>query len=92
MYYLVLSRQYIRVLKRVSRHKDFDRYKLNLVVNTLLSGKPLDLRHHDHQLSGPRADHRECHIQFDVLLEYKIERQFLVLTLVNLGSHSDLFE
>ena len=92
MYSLVLSRQYIRALKRVSRHKNFDRNKLNVVVNRLLSGKPLDLRHRDHQLSGPRADHRECHIQFDILLEYKIEHEVLVLTLINLGSHSELFE
>ena len=35
--------------------------------------------------------HRECHIQPDWLLIYRIEDNVLVLTLARTGSHSDLF-
>ena len=34
---------------------------------------------------------RECHIQPDWLLIYKIEKNILVLTLSRTGTHSDLF-
>ena len=36
-------------------------------------------------------DVRECHIEPDWLLVYKIERTALVLKLIRTGSHSDLF-
>ena len=36
-------------------------------------------------------DMRECHIQPDWLLVYKIERDALILKLIRTGSHSDLF-
>lgn len=35
--------------------------------------------------------HRECHIQPDWLLIYRIENDVLVLTLTRTGTHSDLF-
>ena len=36
--------------------------------------------------------HRECHIQPDWLLIYRIEDDVLVLTLARTGTHSDLFD
>ncbi|MCI8833165.1 MAG: type II toxin-antitoxin system mRNA interferase toxin, RelE/StbE family [Clostridia bacterium] len=33
----------------------------------------------------------ECHIQPDVLLEYKKNKNELILLLVSIGSHSELF-
>lgn len=34
---------------------------------------------------------RECHIQSDWLLVYKVVHETLVLQLIRTGSHSDLF-
>lgn len=34
---------------------------------------------------------RECHIQPDWLLVYKVEREILTLKLIRTGTHSDLF-
>ncbi|MBO5004080.1 MAG: type II toxin-antitoxin system YafQ family toxin [Clostridia bacterium] len=34
----------------------------------------------------------ECHIQPDVLLEYKKNHNELILLLLSIGSHSDLFK
>ena len=45
----------------------------------------------DHELTGDWVGHRECHIQPDWLLIYRIEDDVLVLTLARTGSHSDLF-
>lgn len=45
----------------------------------------------DHALTGTWIGHRECHIQPDWLLIYRLENDLLVLTLARSGTHSDLF-
>lgn len=61
------------------------------IITKLANGEPLDARHKDHPLSGDWIGHRECHIQPDWLLVYRIENDILVLTLSRTGTHSDLF-
>ena len=68
--------------------------KMNLlkeVITLLAMGKPLPEKYKDHALAGNWSGHRECHIQPDWLLVYRIEDDVLVLTLSRTGSHSDLF-
>ncbi|WP_302418772.1 type II toxin-antitoxin system YafQ family toxin [Blautia marasmi] len=64
---------------------------LEQVVALLAMGKPLQDKNRDHDLSGDWAGHRECHIQSDWLLVYRVEDDVLVLTLARTGTHSDLF-
>ena len=45
-----------------------------------------------HVLKGEYAGFHECHIKPDWLLIYLIEKDMLILTLVNTGSHADLFK
>ena len=61
------------------------------VVAALAMGEPLPEKYKDHALTGNWVGHRECHIQPDWLLVYRIEDDVLVLTLSRTGSHSDLF-
>ncbi|WP_338010457.1 type II toxin-antitoxin system YafQ family toxin [Bifidobacterium gallicum] len=49
-------------------------------------------KYHDHNLSGNLSTFRECHIKPDWLLVYLIENDILTLTLVDTGSHSDIFK
>ena len=80
--------------------KDYKRIKkrgLNLglleqVIDTLLEEKPLALKYRDHALTGDYIGYRECHIQPDWLLMYLKEEDILVLTLVDTGTHADLFD
>jgi mRNA interferase YafQ len=62
------------------------------VIDVLQSGKKLLNKYHDHQLIGDLKDYRECHIQSDLLLIYKVEHDELVLVLINIGSHSQVFK
>ncbi len=80
-----------KALKRSLRSGRFDRQKLERVVNVLASGKKLEESYQDHELSAELVGHRECHLGFDLLLIYRIENNNLVLVLVGLGSHDDLF-
>ena len=59
------------------------------VVYNLLCDVKLEDKYKDHQLKGNMKDFRECHIKPDLLLVYMIEDN--VLKLVDIGSHSELF-
>ena len=65
---------------------------LKEIVALLSMGEPLPLKNRDHELTGGWAGYRECHIQPDWLLIYRIEDDVLVLTLTRTGTHSDLFD
>lgn len=64
---------------------------LDDVIRILASGEPLPAKYSDHALTGNWKGYRECHIQPNWLLIYRIENDVLVLTLQRTGSHSDLF-
>lgn len=64
---------------------------LEEVVERLAMGESLPEKNRDHALTGDWVGHRECHIQPDWLLIYRIEDDVLVLTLARTGTHSDLF-
>jgi len=80
-----------KALKKLLHSGRFDREELASVIDILARGKKLDASYQDHELSAELIGHHECHIKFDLLLLYRIENNNLVLVLVNLGSHSDLF-
>lgn len=65
--------------------------KLRDVVNTLARGETLDEKYRDHNLTGDYNGFRECHIEPDWLLVYRINDTELELFLFRTGSHSDLF-
>ena len=64
---------------------------LDDVISKLIIGEALDEKYKDHSLKGNFIGYRECHIKPDWLLVYLIEDYILTLTLVNTGSHSDIF-
>ncbi len=64
---------------------------LEQAITLLAMGQALPAQNRDHALTGDWVGHRECHIQPDWLLIYRIEEDVLVLTLTRTGSHSDLF-
>jgi mRNA interferase YafQ len=65
--------------------------KLQAVVAKLQNGEELPAANRDHALTGPWANHRECHIAPNWLLIYQIYANVLVLELTRTGTHSDLF-
>ena len=67
--------------------------KLEEVIVLLCNEKPLPERYRDHALINSREYKvmRECHIQPDWLLVYKVVRDTLILKLIRTGTHSDLF-
>jgi len=78
--------------------KDYKRIKkqglnvdeLREVLDRLCHQETLPSKMHDHPLTGNYAGHRECHIEPDWLLIYRVDDKMLVLTAVRTGSHSEL--
>ena len=61
------------------------------VVSLLAERALLPRSMSDHSIGEGFKGCRECHIRPDMLLMYKVDDVREVLTLVRLGSHSDLF-
>lgn len=73
--------------KQTKRGKDLQ--KLKEVVELLVSSEPLPPKNRDHSLTGNWIGWRDCHLEADWLLIYKILPDELVLG--RTGTHSDLF-
>ncbi len=80
-------RKDVKKMKRSNKNMDL----LKFVMNTLIGDKTLDSPYHDHALSGNLKDCRECHIQGDWLLIYKLANNNKIY-FERTGSHSELFE
>ena len=85
---LVRGAQFRRDVKLAQR-RGKDMSKLRELILLLAEGQPLPPRYKDHPLSGEWKHNRDCHIESDWLLIYKIEGDDLYL--VRTGTHSDLF-
>lgn len=80
----------LKIIKK--RRKDIQ--KLKKAINTLLKGEKLEIKYRDHVLNNGKRfqDCRKCHIEPDLLLIYRIVKEELILLLVEIGTHSDLFK
>lgn len=78
---------------KLAMKRGCDPEKLSEVITLLVNEQPLPEKYRDHALVNSRnyKDVRECHIEPDWLLIYKIEQEILILKLIRTGSHSDLF-
>ena len=62
------------------------------IIEKLSNGEVLEQKYNDHKLKGNYKYFRECHIKPDLLLIYKKKEEVLILTCIDLGSHSELFK
>jgi mRNA interferase YafQ len=88
---VIQSKQYKKSLKKILRGGKIKITEIDEVVDLLCEDRILQVKYQDHQLRGQFEGYRECHIKPDLLLIYKIEKDILVLLLINIGSHSELF-
>ena len=89
MFTPVYTKQFEKDLKRLQRRgKNLEKFKI--IARSLIAGDPLDPIHRDHRLLGHYVGRRECHIESDWLLIYKIEELRIIFE--RMGTHSDLFK
>lgn len=91
-YAIVYTKRFKTAFKRVAQVPGFKRDVFVAAVNMLAAGEKLAPKYRDHRLTGNLKDFRECHLAPDILLLYQIDDGCLILTLVSIGSHSQLFK
>lgn len=93
MYKIVRTKDFKTSIKKLSRSgiNLSTVTKIKKTIDLLVSGGKLVKNYKDHQLRGKLSKYRECHIKSDLLLIYRLEKKDLILILVDIGSHSDLF-
>ena len=80
--------QFKKDIKKQLR-KGKNQQKLLEVIELLLSDNPLPEKNKDHPLKGNWKGRRDCQIEPDWVLIYKISKDELLLE--RTGTHSDLF-
>ena len=90
MYEIEVTNRYKQSLKQAYK-RNYNLELLEEVVNMLANGETLPDKYRNHPLKGYYAGFFDCHIQPDWILIYKIEKEKLVLLLLDTGTHSDLF-
>jgi mRNA interferase YafQ len=63
--------------------------KLKKIIELLVNKEPIPQKYRDHNLVGNFIGRRECHIEPDWLLIYKIDKDEIIFE--HTGTHSDLF-
>jgi mRNA interferase YafQ len=86
---IVRSKQYDRDAAK-ARKRGLDLARLVAVVDDLRHRRPLATRLRDHALAGTWKGYRECHVQPDWLLIYRVDEEAVYLA--RTGTHADLFE
>ena len=77
----------IKLAKKQNKNLD----KLLKVIDLLSNGEKLEAKYRDHDLSGNYKGTRECHIEPDWLLIYRVENDRLIIIATETGTHADLF-
>ena len=90
-YHIKFTNAYKKSYKRAKK-RGLNLKLLDDVVEALGQGHKLDPKYRDHALHGNWEGFRECHIQSDWLLVYLVENDILTLTLVETGTHADIFD
>jgi mRNA interferase YafQ len=80
--------QFRKDVKRAGK-RGKDLMKLMEVIRLISNGSPLPEKHRDHPLSGNWSGSRDCHVEPDWLLIYRVDEECLFLE--RTGTHSDLF-
>ena len=90
MYRIIPTARFRKDLKRAAK-RGLLMEQMERVVDVLSAGETLAPKYRDHALTGDYIGYRECHIQPDWLLIYRVDEEILTLVLAYTGTHSDLF-
>ena len=85
---LIYTTQFKKDFKKIVKQQK-KLSKLTDVIEKLLNHKKLGQKYKDHPLSGKFNNHRDCHIEPDWILIYRVTDDVLILE--RTSSHSDLF-
>lgn len=89
-YKIIPTNQFKKDIKLIEK-RGYNIDKIRRVINILANGEVLDKKYKDHFLKGDYDGFKECHVEPNWLLIYKIDNEQLILILIRTGKHNDLF-
>jgi mRNA interferase YafQ len=91
MYKILFAKDFVKSTRRLEQSGKFKKKELDDVLLLLAGGEPLPAIYRDHALRGEYAGSRECHVRGDLLLTYEKHDAILVLVMMRIGTHHQLF-
>ena len=76
---------------KLAQKRGYDLSEFETLVNKLRSGEPLDPKYKDYSLSNNWKNHRDFLLHPDLVVIYCIKETEIILEMVRMGSHADLF-
>jgi mRNA interferase YafQ len=84
----VYSRPFGKDVSQAKRRgKNLEKFKI--IAHALVAGESLDPIHRDHRMVGSWAGRRECHMESEWRLIYKIDGARIIFE--RMGTHADMF-
>ncbi len=91
MNYEVIWTSQFKKSYKLAKKRGLSIQELHNIVEKLRTDVVIEQKYHDHELTGLLKGTHELHIRPDWLLCYRKTKSTLTLTLVETGSHFDLF-
>lgn len=91
MYEIRYAQSARKALKRLRRNGSFPEERFKELLALFMSGRAIPINFKDHALQGDLAVARECHLGFNLLVEYSRNEYLKVVTIIRVGTHAELF-
>lgn len=91
MLFPAITNQFLKDKKKALKQKKNLTILLK-IMDKLISEEPMEPRYCDHPLKGNWKGYRDCHVENDWVLIYKIDKEKKQIVFVRLGTHSELFK
>lgn len=91
MYSIKFTHQFKKSLRLCVR-RGLDVAKIQTAIDFLQKTGSLPDKYRPHALSGVRKGQMEAHIEPDWLIVWELDKEKVILYLIDTGSHSDLFK
>lgn len=91
MYEIRYAQSARKALKRHRRSGSFPEEKFKELLTLFIFGRSIPINFKDHALHGDLSVARECHIGFNLLIEYSCNEDLKIITIIDIGTHVELF-
>lgn len=92
MYHIIYTTNFRKQAKKIVRSGKCPSEKIENVIDIISSGVKIEEALHNHKLQGKYKDMYECHVRPDILIIYEKDENNNLITLIAIGSHSELFK
>ena len=91
MFELEFTKRFLKDISKLKSNRDFRKEELEKVFLILKNGSVIPEKYKNHKLHGEMSGLYDLHVQSDIVLIYETELTVRLISLLRLGTHSDIF-